>query len=74
MGYVVLSRDSDKNGFKVAAWGPEVFQSALERAEEIATLIVGGEFWPPKEFSASEQGYDDFDALLTLPAPNDSNF
>ena len=41
---------------------------------QIATLIVGGEFWPPKEFSASEQGYDDFDALLTLPAPNDSNF
>lgn len=74
VGYVVLSRDSDKNGFKVAAWGPEVFQSALERAEEIATLIVGGEFWPPKKFSASEQDYDDFDALLTLPAPNDSNF
>ena len=73
VGYIVLSRDSDKNGFKITRWDDAIYQSALAEAERIASSIFAGEFWPPTDISTREQRYDDFSSILTLPRmPQDS--
>jgi ATP-dependent helicase/nuclease subunit B len=67
VGYVVLSRDAEKNGFKITRWDDAIYQSALEKAESVAAAIFAGEFWPPTEISTREQLYDDYSSILTLP-------
>ncbi len=67
VGYVVLSRDAEKNGFKITRWDDAIYQSALEKAESVAAAIFAGEFWPPTEISTREQRYDDYSSILTLP-------
>lgn len=49
VGYVLLPADPDDTGIEMLPMDQEEFGSAVECAEEIASLVSKGVFWPPSE-------------------------
>jgi ATP-dependent helicase/nuclease subunit B len=49
VGYVLLPADPDDTGIEMLPMGQGEFGSAVQCAEEIASLVSKGVFWPPSE-------------------------
>ncbi|MEX1045347.1 MAG: PD-(D/E)XK nuclease family protein, partial [Chthoniobacterales bacterium] len=49
VGYVLLPADPDDTGIEMLTMDNDEFGSALQCAEEVASLVSKGVFWPPSE-------------------------
>jgi ATP-dependent helicase/nuclease subunit B len=49
VGYVLLPADADDTAMAMLSMEPAEYESAVQCAEEVATLVAEGVFWPPSE-------------------------
>jgi hypothetical protein len=49
VGYVLLPADVDDTSIEMLPLGPDEYASAVRCAEEVATLVARGVFWPPSD-------------------------
>lgn len=48
-GYLVLPKDTDRTGQRIAEWTVADLDSADEKAIEVASNVLDGVFWPPAD-------------------------
>ncbi len=49
LGYIVLPKDVDRTGQRIADWSESDLDKADSLAIEIAEKVLGGQFWPPTD-------------------------
>jgi ATP-dependent exoDNAse (exonuclease V) beta subunit/pimeloyl-ACP methyl ester carboxylesterase len=63
LGYIVLPKQVQDVDFCVAEFTPEMIDSALQTADQIATQVAGGQFWPERLEAVD---YDDFPRICQV--------
>jgi len=61
LGFIVLPKDADEVGERLAGWSEEDLQSADRAAEDVIRNVWAERFWPP--ISPPPPGFDDLAAI-----------